>query len=67
MLESENTTVTSELCKKVPVKPENSCDSDSWTTAVIYSFHFNYSVVSEHLLMLSMESITKMRRLLKGL
>lgn len=59
MLETEITTVTSELCRKVPVKPKNSCDSDSWTTAVIFSFRFLSSGASIHLLMLLMESNKK--------
>lgn len=59
MLETENTTVTSELCRKVPVKPNNSCDSDSWTAAVIFSFRFLNNVAREHLLMLLMESNKK--------
>lgn len=45
--------------EKVPVKPKNSCNSDSWTTAVIFSFHFLNSVASENLLMLLIESNKK--------
>lgn len=37
------------------MKLKNSCDSDSWTT-VILSFHFLNTVVSEHLIVLFMES-----------